>query len=74
MDICIGGIFDGQKIENNNDFFKVEEHYSDISSKYIKQHFHLFGQIFTFWVCEDVDLTQAMSKAERILKKKKETN
>ncbi|ENU08591.1 hypothetical protein [Acinetobacter calcoaceticus] len=74
MDICIGGIFDGQKIENNNDFFKVEEHYSDHSSKYIKQHFHLFGQIFTFWVCEDVDLTQAMSKAERILKNKKETN
>ncbi|MGB8810027.1 MAG: hypothetical protein WCD17_11780 [Acinetobacter calcoaceticus] len=74
MDICIGGIFDGQKIENNNDFFKVEEHYSDHSSKYIKQHFHLFGQIFTFWVCEDVDLTQAMSKAERILKKKKENN
>ncbi|MGB9039086.1 MAG: hypothetical protein WCC23_11310 [Acinetobacter calcoaceticus] len=71
MDICIGGIFDGQKIENNNDFFKVEEHYSDYSSKYIKQHFHLFGQIFTFWVCEDVDLTQAMSKAERILKNKK---
>jgi len=31
MDICIGGIFDGQKIENNNDFFKVEEHYSDHS-------------------------------------------
>jgi len=74
MDICIGGIFDGQKIENNNDFFKVEEHYSDNSYKYIKQHFHLFGQIFTFWVCEDVDLTQAMSKAERILKNKKETN
>lgn len=72
MDICIGGIFDGQKIENNNDFFTVEEHYSDNSSKYIKQHFHLFGQIFTFWVCEDVDLTQAISKAERILKKKKE--
>lgn len=72
MDICIGGIFDGQKIENNNDFFTVEEHYSDNSSKYIKQHFHLFGQIFTFWVCEDVDLTQAMSKAERILKKKRE--
>lgn len=72
MDICIGGIFDGQKIENNNDFFKVEEHYSDHSSKYIKQHFHLFGQIFTFWVCENVDLTQAISKAERILKKKKE--
>ncbi|AQZ81173.1 hypothetical protein BUM88_05905 [Acinetobacter calcoaceticus] len=72
MDICIGGIFNGQKIENNNDFFKVEEHYSDHSSKYIKQHFHLFGQIFTFWVCEDVDLTQAISKAERILKKKRE--
>ncbi|WP_336038996.1 hypothetical protein [Acinetobacter calcoaceticus] len=72
MDICIGGIFDGQKVENNNDFFNIEEHYSDNSSKYIKQHIHLFGQIFTFWVCEDVELSQAIRKAERILKQKKE--
>ena len=73
MDICIGGIFDGQKIENHNDFFKIEEHYSDISSRYVKQHFHLFGQIFTFWVCEDIDLQQAIRKAERILENKKES-
>ncbi|MCG9512440.1 hypothetical protein MCL32_12550 [Acinetobacter pittii] len=73
MDICIGGIFDGQKIENHNDFFKIEEHYSDNNSQYVKQHFHLFGQIFTFWVCEDIDLQQAIRKAERILEKKKES-
>lgn len=73
MDICIGGIFDGQKIENHNDFFKIEEHYSDNSSRYVKQHFHLFGQIFTFWVWEDIDLQQAIRKAERILENKKES-
>ncbi|WP_447507720.1 hypothetical protein [Acinetobacter lactucae] len=73
MDICIGGIFDGQKIENHNDFFKIEEHYSDNSCCYVKQHFHLFGQIFTFWVCEDIDLQQAIRKAERILENKKES-
>ncbi|ARD29588.1 hypothetical protein OTEC02_12830 [Acinetobacter lactucae] len=73
MDICIGGIFDGQKIENHNDFFKIEEYYSDNSSQYVKQHFHLFGQIFTFWVCEDIDLQQAIRKAERILENKKES-
>nr|WP_284104635.1 hypothetical protein [Acinetobacter pittii] len=37
MDICIGGILDGQKIENHNDVFKIEEHYSDNSSQYVKQ-------------------------------------
>ncbi|WP_217485621.1 hypothetical protein, partial [Acinetobacter lactucae] len=66
-------IFDGQKIENHNDFFKIEEHYSDNSSQYVKQHFHLFGQIFTFWVCEDIDLQQAIRKAERILEKNRQT-
>ncbi|SEO96881.1 hypothetical protein SAMN02799632_01949 [Acinetobacter pittii] len=40
MDICIGGILDGQKIENHNDVLKIEEHYSDNSSQYVKQHFH----------------------------------
>lgn len=35
MDICIGGILDGQKIENHNDVFKIEEHYSDNSSQYV---------------------------------------
>ncbi|MFW6768137.1 hypothetical protein ACODTQ_16985, partial [Acinetobacter pittii] len=50
-----------------------EEHYSDNSSQYVKQHFHLFGKIFTFWVCEDIDLQQAIRKAERILANKKET-
>jgi len=72
MDICIGGILDGQKIENHNDVLKIEEHYSDNSSQYVKQHFHLFGKIFTFWVCEDIDLQQAIRKAERILANKKE--
>ncbi len=48
MDICIGGILDGQKIENHNDVFKIEEHYSDNSSQYVKQHFHLFGKILPF--------------------------
>ncbi|NUF17412.1 hypothetical protein HUN18_17395 [Acinetobacter lactucae] len=66
-------MFDGQKIENHNDFFKIEEHYSDNSSQYVKQHFHLFGQIFTFWVCEDIDLQQAIRKAERILEKNRQT-
>jgi len=74
MDICIGGIFDGQKIENDKNYFKVEDHYSDNNSEYFKQHFHLFGKIFTFWVCDDIDLEQATRKAERILNKKKETN
>ncbi|WP_336975749.1 hypothetical protein [Acinetobacter pittii] len=74
MDICIGGIFDGQKIENNKDTFKVEDHYSDHSSQYVKQHFHLFGKILSFWVCEDIDLAQATRRAERIVEKKKRFN
>jgi len=74
MDICIGGIFDGQKIENDKNYFKVEDHYSDNNSEYSKQHFHLFGKIFSFWVSNDLDLDQATRKAERILNKKIETN
>jgi len=74
MDICIGGIFDGQKIENDKNYFKVEDHYSDNNSEYSKQHFHLFGKIFSFWVCNDLDLAQAARKAEQILNKKTETN
>ncbi|MBJ9721049.1 hypothetical protein I5515_04475 [Acinetobacter calcoaceticus] len=74
MDICIGGIFDGQKIENDKNYFKVEDHYSDNHSEYNKQHFHLFGKIYTFWVCNEIALEQATRKAERILNKKAETN
>jgi len=67
MDICIGGILDGKKRKDDQNHFRVDSHYSDHDSEYNKEHFHLHGQLHTFWISEDIDFFAAQKRVELIL-------
>lgn len=67
MDICIGGILDGKKRKDDQNHFRVDSHYSDHGSEYNKEHFHLHGQLHTFWISEDIDFFAAQKRVELIL-------
>ncbi len=67
MDICIGGILDGKKRKDDQNNFRVDSHYSDHGSEYNKEHFHLHGQLHTFWISEDIDFFAAQKRVESIL-------
>ncbi|MND30181.1 hypothetical protein D3C80_207080 [compost metagenome] len=70
MDICIGGILDGQKRKNDHTHFKVDNHYSDHGSQYNKEYFHLDGQLHSFWISEELDFYEAQKRVELILNTK----
>lgn len=67
MDICIGGLLNGQKRHDNQSFFKVENHYCDSFSEYTKEYFNLNGQIFSFWISKEIDFFEAQKKIELYL-------
>ncbi len=67
MDICIGGILDGKERKDDQNNFRVDSHYSDHGSEYNKEHFHLHGQLHTFWISEDIDFFAAQKRVELIL-------
>ncbi|MEQ1065023.1 hypothetical protein ABLB96_08885 [Acinetobacter sp. XH1741] len=67
MDICIGGILNGQKRKDNHNYFKVDSHYSEYGSEYSKEYFHLNGRIFSFWVSKEMNFIEAQKRVESYL-------
>lgn len=67
MDICIGGLLNGQKRHDNQSFFKVESHFFDSCSEYTKEYFHLNDRIISFWISKEIEFFEAQNKIELYL-------
>lgn len=70
LKICIGGDLDGIKVDLNKKSFNASEIDSNKSSMYYKQIYIKNDRIYSFWICQNLSISDVTKHVEGILNKK----